>query len=250
MCARACVCVCDKICSAPKRQLDSLRPRKKKPPGEKPPSRKIGRSSHPSGSPTRFPRLPAPPSYGSRLCHRRPFACIFMKSLFRTTIHRDEQRTMTASTAEMEARRWRQREGGKKKESREREGNWYPSEREKRMMRGEAEKARTPTRATFSRSFLLFVRSFVRFFVMTVDETMTYFSGFSLPGCPAALPFMPTSYLPVPTLRPPPIPLSPRVHSGPSFTLSPSLVHFLSLCCLLFFADPSRLTPSSRVIYV
>lgn len=54
-------------------------------------------------------------------------------------------------------------------------------------------KARTPTGATFSRSFL---RSFVPFFVMTVDETMTYFSGFSLPGCPAAPPFTPSLVLP------------------------------------------------------
>lgn len=102
--------MCDKICSAPKRQLDSLRRRKKKkPPGEKPPSRKIGRF------PTRSRRPPPPPPHPSitrlsRLCHRRPFACIFMKSLFRTTIHRDEQRTMTASAAaEMEAARRREK---------------------------------------------------------------------------------------------------------------------------------------------
>lgn len=88
---------------------------------------------------------------------------------------------------------------------------------------------------------------------MTVDETMTYFSGFSLPGCPAALPFMPSSCLPVSIILPPSFPsptlsfgthAPPRVHSGSSFSVSPSLVHFLSLCHLLFFANPFRLTPS------
>lgn len=72
-------------------------------------------------------------------------------------------------------------------------------------------KACTPTRATFSRSFL---RSFVRFFVMTVDETMTYFSGFSLPGCPAALPFTPSLVLPSPFRPLSPGCTPPRVHPG------------------------------------
>lgn len=151
-----------------------------------------------------------------------------MKSLFRATIHRDEQRTMTASAAEM--RRWRLCEEGKKREpgtgagggeggtgggrqkrkgeagihSRGRKG-WC--EREE----GGGGKACTPTRATFSRSFL---RSFVRFFVMTVDETMTYFSGFSLPGCPAALPFTPSLVLPSPFRPLSPGCTPPRVHPG------------------------------------
>lgn len=159
-------------------------------------------SAHPL-PPSLPPSLPYPLTWYPLPCHRRPLACIFMKSLFRTTIHRDEQRTMTASAAEM--RRWKLYEEGKKK----RAGNGGEEKRNGRLVSiregekggtsgrgreaGDGGKARTPTRATFSRSFL---RSFVRFFVMTVDETMTYFSGFSLPGCPAALPFTPSLILP------------------------------------------------------
>lgn len=75
--------------------------------------------------------------------------------------------------------------------SRERKG-WYKQE-------GEGDgKARTPTRATFSRSFL---RSFVRFFVMTVDETMTYFPGFYSRGAPRLChSHLPSHLSPVPPL--------------------------------------------------
>lgn len=157
----------------------------------------------------------------------------------------------------MEAARRREkkesREQGEEEEEEERKGRLVSiREGEKggtsgrRGGAGGGGKARTPTRATFSRSFL---RSFVRFFVMTVDETMTYFSGFSLPECPAALPF-------TPSLIPPPS-LSPGTRETRACTLwasfhrSPSsLARFLSICRALFSAHPSRLTLSSRVIYV
>lgn len=146
-----------------------------------------------------------------------------MKSLFRTTIHRDERRTMTASAAEM--RRWRLLDALRRREKKRAGDEGYPSERLERVVVVQAGKQaargrvvekhvrqHTPHSVTrsrvrsfvrssdrsfvrsFDRSFVRsFVRWFVRFFVMTVDETMTYFSGFSLPGCPAALPFRPYS---------------------------------------------------------
>jgi len=93
-------------------------------------------------------------------------------------------------------------EEGKKRESGTGEGeverDWYPFEREnggRYKQEGEGDgKARTPTHATFSRSFL---RSFVRFFVMTVDETMTYFSGFYSRGAPRLCHSHLPSYLPL-----------------------------------------------------
>lgn len=161
--------------------------KKKKPSSEKKPlSRKICRSSPPPPK-TSSPPPPLPPPFP---CHRRPLACIFMKSLFRTTIHRDEQRTMTgASAAEM--RRWRLREEGKKKGDRGRSGRgrlvsiregekgWCKREKGERWRKS----ARTPN-TRHIQPLVPAVRSSVRFFVMTVDETMTYFSGFSLPGVP------------------------------------------------------------------
>lgn len=197
-------------------------------------------------------------------CHRRPLACIFMKSLFRTTIHRDEQRTMTASEAEM--RRWRLCEEEKKKRAWNGGGGGGGAEGETGIhsrgwcerARGEGGreaggggKARTPTRATFSRARFC-VRSFVRFFVMTVDETMTYFSGFSLPGCPAAPPFTPPPVLFPRSAHPfAPEGRARRVRPGPPFITTPSRVSsvFLPARRALFFAHPSRLTLSSRVIY-
>lgn len=118
-CGRVCICVCVTK-SVLRRNGNSIlfvvekNHRAKNLPRVKSAARRIP-ASQPAPA-----TLPPPPSLpfhhtGSRLCHRRPFACIFMKSLFRTTIHRDEQRTMTASAAEMEARRWRPREGRKKK---------------------------------------------------------------------------------------------------------------------------------------
>jgi hypothetical protein len=86
------------------------------------------------------------------------------------------------------------------------------------------------------------VRSFVRFFVMTVDETMTYFSGFSLPGCPAALAFTPspvTPLLPLSTRNTRGVYAPPRVHPGCNLlSLHPtkSLVYFLPLCRVLILA--------------
>lgn len=163
----------------------------------------------PATLPLPLPSLPFHHA-GSRLCHRRPFACIFMKSLFRTTIHRDEQRTMTASAAEMEARRWRQREGRKKKRAKnDRGGGGRAASIHPRGRWCEGKSAYANTRHI--QPLVPAVRSFVRFFVMTVDETMTYFSGFSLPGCPAALPFMPSSCLPVSIIlrrRPSPPPVA------------------------------------------
>jgi len=88
------------------------------------------------------------------------------------------------------------------------------------------------------------VRSFVRFFVMTVDETMTYFSGFSLPGCPAALPFTPSLVHSSPFARNQARvqAASPRVHPRPPFIASPS--RFLFLCRLfVFFVRPLSLNP-------
>lgn len=118
--------MCDKIClhrnGTATRFSFVRRKRGKKNRRAKNLSRKIGRSPHPPGFPIRPPpsSLPYPLTWYPLPCHRRPLACIFMKSLFRTTIHRDEQRTMTASAAEM--RRWKLYEEGKKKESRERGG--------------------------------------------------------------------------------------------------------------------------------
>lgn len=139
------------------------------------------------------------------------------------------------------------------------EGTGYPSERVERVdaVGGraggrEAERRSTyaDTYAAFSRSFL---RSFVRFFVMTVDETMTYFSGFSLPGCPAALPFTPSSSFPLPPLPPlpPPPPSSgtrmhARVHaaSGASvfFHCTPESRIF-SFLCVAHYSPPAARAP-------
>lgn len=120
-----------------------------------------------------------------------------------------------------------------------------------RREEGGGGKACTPTRATFSRSFL---RSFARFFVMTVDETMTYFSGFSLPGCPAALPFTPSLVLPSPFRPLSPGCTPPRVHPGClRSSRHPQVLRvFLSVCRAVVIPRLllPRLTPSSRVIYM
>lgn len=167
---------------------------------------------------------------------------------------------MTASAAEM--RRWRccTKKGKKESQVRERE-EWkgrLVSIREREnggryKQEGEGDgKARMPTHATFSRSFL---RSFVRFFVMTVDETMTYFSGFYSRGAPRLCHSHLPSYLP------PFLPFSPGTHARARRRLEcilSSSFHCASKSCVfsfcvsrvILFVYLSRLTLSSAVIYM
>ena len=103
------------------------------------------------------------------------FTCIFMKSLFRMTIHRDEQRTMTAST---EMQRWsverrpetevdkQQRQKGKKRA--EGEGAcWLQEIGERGGLYDRTSSLRThvDARDTLVRCHGSFLRSFVRSFV-------------------------------------------------------------------------------------
>lgn len=202
------------------------------------------------------PLPPPPPPFlpfhhtSSRLCHRRPFACIFMKSLFRTTIHRDEQRTMTASAAEMEARRWRQREGRKKKRVKnDRGAGKLVSNRGGDGSEGRRKSAYANTRHI--QPLVPAVRSFGSLWWLSMKR-WHIFPDFHSRGAPRLFHscLLHTSLFPSSCRHPSP---PPRYHSEHTrrlgcildlLSVSPSLVHFLSLCRLLFFADPFRLTSS------
>lgn len=195
-------------------------------------------------SKTRSPPPPPPVPVSSA----RPLACIFMKSLFRTTIHRDEQRTMTVH------RRRRCGGGGCAKKGKKKERDTAGEKRKGRLVsiregekgwrereEGGGEVAKECTYAQREPHIQPPVPAFVRFFVMTVDETMTYFSGFSLPGVPrgSAIHAFPAS--PRPSVPPA------RVHaaSGASwapFPPSPPFFH-RGVSCALFLP-----CVSSRVI--
>lgn len=137
--------------------------------------------------------------------------------------------------------------GGKRTSGR---GDWYPFEREKRVVRAGG-RWRKSTYAN-TRHIQPLVPAFVR--SVLCDDCRwnddIFFRIFT-PGVPRGsaihtFPHTSRRSSPFARNRRACIP-SPRVHPGPPFTASPS---FLSTCRAVFFVHPSRLILSPRVIYM